>query len=1037
MAATEYFAAKPANECAAMLQEKINAWTTNLEANGYLDKLRMAWAAYHGAYYTDVGTGHQITFGGTEGEITNLPVNHLRNIAQHILQMTTATRPMMEARATNTDYKSLTQTILANGLLDYYMREKRLEVKIKNAVEQSIVLGSGFIKMAWNSTSGEIYDYNEDTQTPIYEGDVEFVNLSAFDVIVDNSREYPDDLDWVCTRTWKNRFDLAAKYPELADDILNMPTKSETYRFRFSGVGNNVTDDIAVYELYHQRTEALPDGRYMLFVADNVVLYDGPLPYRILPVYRIAPSNILGTPYGYTSIFDLIPLQEGMNSLFSTVMSNQNAFGVQNIIVPRGADISIGELAGSLNVIECNMQAGKPEALNLTATPPEVFKFMDILRQEMETLSGVNSVTRGNPEASLKSGNALALVQSMAIQFMSGLQQSYVQMVEDIGTGLILMLRDFAAVPRVAAILGKNNRTYMKEFKGDDLENVNRVICDIGNPLSRCLAKDTPVLMYDGSIKMVQDIKIGDELMGPDSYPRTVKNTNSGREMMYEIISKDPHRNVKYGCNESHILTLKYCSDDYRYDAKKGDILDISISEYLKLSNRQKRLLQGFTTGVEFEEKNTPIPDYILGAWLGDGHSATTALTSMDKEIVCEWQNYADSIGMNVRVQENRQPNKSKIYFITSGEAHGKSDRNKMMNELRELELINNKHIPNIYLKNSRRKRLELLAGLIDTDGNRLDETLFFTQKNERLVKDVVYLCKSLGFRTTVKEFKSASSKLVGEIEGNCFRVTIGGNTNEIPLRLHRKQCAKKEKARDWLNYGIEVIQKGEGTYYGFTLEEEPHFLLGDFTVTHNTTAGRVQMAEQLLQMGAIKTPDEYFTVINTGNLGTMTEGTQSQLLCIRGENEQMLDGQQAIAIITDQHKEHIIEHSNILSDPTLRQDPQLLNNVLGHIQQHIHLLQTTDPNLLSLLGQQPLAPPGGNPPSPNQPQPNGGAQPPRGGLAATPPPNPGNPPPPNAGPARGPMPSPGMPSIPKVPASVLPNPAAQQAAMGNVNTRK
>lgn len=684
----EYFGSKPAQECAGMLQEKINAWTTNLEANGYLDKLRMSWAAYHGAYYTDVGTGHQITFGGTEGEITNLPVNHLRNLAEHILVMITATRPSMQARATNSDYKSLTQTILANGLLDYYMREKRLEKKIKNAVEQSIVLGSGFIKMAWNSTSGQIYDYNEDTETPIYEGDVEFVNLSPFDVIVDNSKEYADDMDWVVCRSWKNRFDLAAKYPELADEIINMPTKSETYRFRFSGVGNNVTDDIATYELYHRRTECLPEGRYMLFCADNCILYDGPLPYRQLPVYRIAPASIMGTPYGYTSIFDLIPLQEGINSLFSTIMSNQSAFGIQNIIIPRGADISIGELSGSLNVIECNMQAGKPEPLQLTATPPEVFKFMDIIRQEMETISGINSVTRGNPEASLKSGTALALVQSMSIQFMSGLQQSYVELIEDIGTGLIMMLRDFAAVPRVAAILGKNNQAYMKEFKGDDLENVNRVIVDIGNPLSR-------------------------------------------------------------------------------------------------------------------------------------------------------------------------------------------------------------------------------------------------------------------------------------------------------------------------------------------------------------TTAGRVQMAEQLLQMGAIKTPDQYFTVINTGQLDTMMEGIQSQVLCIRGENESMLAGEQVTALLTDQHKEHIVEHSNILSDPSLRQDPELTQTVLTHIQQHINLLKTADPNLLALLGQQSLAPPGGNPPSPNSPQPNGGAQPPKGGPAAQQPPNPGNPPPPNNGPSKGPMPSPGMPPMPKVPASALPNPALQQMSLGNVNARK
>ena len=120
--------------------------------------------------------------------------------------------------------------------------------------------------------------------------------------------------------------------------------------------------------------------------------------------------------------------------------------------------------------LEGNSQAGKPEAMNFTQTPAEVFRFIEMLKSEMETISGVNSVARGNPEASLKSGTALALVQSMALQFISGLQQQYVQLVEDVGTGLISMLRDFAQVPRIAMIAGKANQSYIaEEFSGDDL----------------------------------------------------------------------------------------------------------------------------------------------------------------------------------------------------------------------------------------------------------------------------------------------------------------------------------------------------------------------------------------------------------------------------------------------------------------------------------------------------------------------------------------------------------------------------------------
>jgi hypothetical protein len=517
-------------------------------------------------------------------------------------------------------------------------------------------------------------------------------------------------------------------------------------------------------------------------------------------------------------------------------------------------------------------------------------------------------------------------------------------------------------------IVGKSNRTYMKEFTGDDLSSINRVIVDIGNPLSKCLAKDTPVVMNDGSIKLVQDIEVGEQVIGPDSLPRTVTNTATGRELMYKIESSDKNRGISYTCNASHVLTLKYCSDDDRYNAKKGDIIDISVKDFIQLPKRQQRLLQGFTVGIELPKKELTVPPYILGAWLGDGHSATTALTTADNELAEIWTNYAHSIGMQVRVQENRQPNKSKVYFITSGQANGKSDRNILMNELKLMEVINNKHIPSIYLKSSRLQRLELLAGLIDTDGYRNGETFLFTQKNKRLVDDVIHLSKSLGFRVTCKERNVNCSKLVKNATGTYFTVSIGGNTWEIPTKLSRKQSQPKEKSRDWLNYGIKITEVGMGDYYGFTLKEDPHFLLGDFTVTHNTTAGKVQMAEQLLQMGSITTPEQYLTVINTGQLDTMTEDTQSELYLVRAENERLISGDRVKAMITDEHTLHINEHKAVLSDPDLRFDEDLAARVTAHIQEHIDLLRSADPDLLAIIKQQPLGPQGGSPVAPQQP---------------------------------------------------------------------
>ena len=167
----KYFAALEPDKTASILLNKANSWFNQMDMDGYLEKLRMMWAAYHGAYYTSSGDSHTINFAGEQGELVQIPVNHLSNIAQYMITMITSNRPAFEAKAVNTDYKSLVQTYLANGLLEYYMREKRLEEYLKTAVEQAIVLGSGYIKMEWNSTSGEVYDFNEETNVDIRHGD--------------------------------------------------------------------------------------------------------------------------------------------------------------------------------------------------------------------------------------------------------------------------------------------------------------------------------------------------------------------------------------------------------------------------------------------------------------------------------------------------------------------------------------------------------------------------------------------------------------------------------------------------------------------------------------------------------------------------------------------------------------------------------------------------------------------------------------------------------------------------------------------------
>jgi hypothetical protein len=501
MSSNKYFAVDSAEECVSYLDSAAKNWYDSIQRNNYLEKMIRSWSYYYGDFYD---AAHEISFSGESGELVNMPIGHFRNIAQHMLINITSTRPAFQCRAINDDRKSMIQATLGNGILQYYMREKRYERKLKKATEYAIVMGTGYILTEWNSTKGGVsgelpideskivsFDENENPldengdilePTPIFRGDIESRVLSPLDVVFDFTKDDPEMNDWYLVRMFANKYDLAAKYPEMKDELLGVETKGANSK-RICLSPYNETTDIPLYAFFHKSTESTPKGRYILYANSDVILEDTGLPYTNLPIQRIAPSDILGSCFGYTPLFDLLPIQDAINSVYSTVLTNHNAFGVQNIINPMGNNVKFTQVSDGLNWIEYDKEFGAPAPLQLTKSSPESFNLIGMLEKVMETVSGINSVARGNPEASLKSGTALALIQAQALNFMSGLQQSYIQLLEDSATFIIDLLKEFGDQPRTVAIAGITNIQKMKEFNNDDIQNISRVAVDVGNAL--------------------------------------------------------------------------------------------------------------------------------------------------------------------------------------------------------------------------------------------------------------------------------------------------------------------------------------------------------------------------------------------------------------------------------------------------------------------------------------------------------------------------------------------------------------------------
>ena len=347
--------------------------------------------------------------------------------------------------------------------------------------------------------------------------------------------------------------------------------------------------------------------------------------------------------------------------------------------------------------------------------------------------------------------------------------------------------------------------------------------------MGKCLGKGTKVLMYNGSLKNVEDIHENELLMGDDSSARKVLSIARGQEKMYWI-----HQNkaISYRVNESHILSLKRSRNEGNH--KQGDVLNITVKDYLEKSDKFKSNYKGYKVGVEFDSKDLPLEPYYLGLWLGDGHSYSQRITNIDSEIIEYLNDYATKLESELVVYE--QENRTNNYSIVNRNKFISEEFNTcIQTELRTLGLIKNKHIPNNYLINSTENRLQLLAGIIDSDGCYTSEFNCFevVHKNEELLNQIKFLCDTLGFRTSVRK-KKTSIKSTG-FEGTAFRLRIFGNLNDIPTKVERKKAREWKSKVDWKVTGITVEYDKVDDYYGFEIDGNRLFLLSDCTVTHNT----------------------------------------------------------------------------------------------------------------------------------------------------------------------------------------------------------
>lgn len=389
-----------------------------------------------------------------------------------------------------------------------------------------------------------------------------------------------------------------------------------------------------------------------------------------------------------------------------------------------------------------------------------------------------------------------------------------------------------------------------------------------------CFHPSTKVIMFDGSIKSVSDIKCNDFLMGPDGKSRKVLNICEGVKELYEIKYKDNG----FKCTGGHLLVLildtpvcppskfnnQYIIEMFKYEnkkikiqtllfediisaekffneqQKKPIIFEITVETYINLSNSFKSKMKLFRpSAIEFDVKPSISISirgstdeeiaWLIGLWLANGNFNASRFTirSNETEIIDKLKTIANKIGLKTLVKKYDD---KKIYYtiyLKLNDEMSNKKYNLFTNLLNKFNLLKNKHIDSSLMFQNLEIRKALLAGFLDGDGYYKEGHFEILQdvKNKSLIDGLLWICRSIGLTADVST-KHVKNKKDKQLKLYCY-----GNTSGLPI------C--KKKGRECINsrtlsQSFEIITKGYGKFKGFEVDNDGRFLLNDFIVAHN-----------------------------------------------------------------------------------------------------------------------------------------------------------------------------------------------------------
>lgn len=458
---------------------------------------RTAWVRNTLAYYSPVlhpgSWDTSLIFEGLQGELVRMYTPQARTMTRQMVTLVTKNPLSLKAMAEVMNNNIMDTMKLGNAVAAQIVETQRLDHKKKQLTECAIVAGIAFMYTRMRTDRGDKEPILDEDGAVVYDGAIDMTVHTPFDVYYDSTIPVWDDVPWVEVRTVKSRWDLIAQHPELTDEILALPSMATVSGVRtwFERITQN-EDMVFCYELYVRPCAAIPKGRMIMYSGEKCIYYDGHNEYGCIPVEPMIPEQVMGSTLGYPQFTNLMACQEMFDNSISAQATNLSSFAVQNIAVPRSANVNVQEIGGMRFTFYTPQNipgGGKPESMNLMSSSPENYKFADFMENQMMKMINLNGALRGAPPSGASSGVAIATLSANAIEFTTSLQEAMNDCLSrSIKHALNCLVTFGAATERYVMMSGTNNQLISKPYVGDDLKSVAGIRIAMQNPLMQTIA---------------------------------------------------------------------------------------------------------------------------------------------------------------------------------------------------------------------------------------------------------------------------------------------------------------------------------------------------------------------------------------------------------------------------------------------------------------------------------------------------------------------------------------------------------------------